>query len=120
MLELFQIWALVEILGLLCLPLTFTVFRNLSDRGWAFSKALGMVLLAFCVWLPLICVPVLPFNQLFIAGITFILLVGSSCRFIYVRHTIIKMVRQNVMYIWVIESLFLGMVFLLGWMRSFG
>ncbi len=53
MVELFEIWALVEILGLMCLPLTFSVFRNLPDRGWAFSKALGVLLLAFCVWLPL-------------------------------------------------------------------
>jgi YYY domain-containing protein len=120
MLELFQIWGLVEILGLICLPLTFSVFRNLPDRGWAFSKALGMVLLAFCVWLPLMCVPVLPFNQLFIAGVTLLLLAGSSLRFMYVRRAVIKMVHQNVLYILVVESLFLAMVFLLGWVRSFG
>lgn len=120
MFELFQIWGLVEILGLVCLPLTFSVFRNLPDRGWAFSKALAMVLFAFCVWLPLMCMPILPFNQLFIAGVALILLAGCSLRFIYVRHALIKVVRQNVLYILVVESLFLGMVFLLGWVRSFG
>ena len=44
MVELLQMWALVEVLGLLCLPLTITVCHNLPDRGWAFSKALGMAL----------------------------------------------------------------------------
>src|SRR5947209_8524681 len=107
MLELFQIWVLVEILGLICLPLTFSVFRNLPDRGWAFSKALAMVSLGFCVWLPLICMPVLPFNQLFIAGVALLLLAASSLRFLYMRHALIKMVRQNVLYILVVESLFL-------------
>ncbi|HEY4033118.1 MAG TPA: DUF2298 domain-containing protein [Ktedonobacteraceae bacterium] len=120
MLELFQIWALVEILGLMCLPLTFSVFRNLPDRGWAFSKALGMVLLSFCIWLPLICVPILPFNQLFIAVVTLLLLAGSSLGFMHLRHAIVKMVRQNMLYILVVEGVFLGMVFLLGWVRSFG
>ncbi len=120
MLELFQIWSLVEILGLLCLPLTFSVFRNLPDRGWAFSKALGMLLLAFCVWLPLMCVPALPFNQLFISGIALLLLIGSSLRFMHLRYAIMKMVRQNKLYILAVEILFLGMVFLLGWIRSFG
>ncbi len=120
MFELFQIWGLVEILSLICLPLTFSVFRNLPDRGWAFSKALGLVLLAFCVWLPLVCVPVLPFNQLFIVSVTLLLLAGCSLKFMSVRHAFRKMVRQNVFYILVVESLFLGMVFLLGWVRSFG
>src|SRR5256885_11532912 len=107
MLELFQIWALVEILGVMCLPLTFSVFRNLSDRGWAFSKTLGVLLLAFCVWLPLMCVPALPFNQLFIAGMTLLLLVSSSLKFMHLRHAIMKMVRQNIVYILAIEILFL-------------
>ncbi len=120
MFELFQIWSLVEILGLLCLPLTFSVFRNLPDRGWAFSKALGMLLLAFCVWLPLMCVPALPFNQLFIAGIALLLLISSSLKFMHLRYAIMKMVRQNRLYILAVEILFLGMVFLLGWIRSFG
>ncbi len=120
MFELFEIWALVEILGVMCLPLTFSVFHNLPDRGWAFSKALGMVLLAFCVWLPLMCVPVLPFSQLFIGGITLFLFAGSSLGFVHQRRTIAKMVRQNGVYILAVESLFLGMVFLLGWVRSFG
>lgn len=120
MFELFQIWGFVELLGLICLPLTFSVFHNLPDRGWAFSKALGLVLLAFCVWLPLVCVPVLPFNQLFIVCITLLLLIGCSLRFMSVRQALGKMVCQNALYILVVESLFLGMVFLLGWVRSFG
>ena len=69
MVQLLQMWALVEVLGLICLPLTMTVFHNLPDRGWAFSKAIGIALLAFCVWLPLMYLHTLPFSQVFIAGI---------------------------------------------------
>jgi uncharacterized membrane protein len=120
MVELFQMWAMVEVLGLICLPLTITVFHNLPDRGWAFSKAIGMALLAFCVWLPLMCVQVLPYSQLFIAGVLLILLAFSIIGFIRVRSALAALVRANIFYIVVCEAIFLGMVFLLGWIRSYG
>jgi uncharacterized membrane protein len=120
MVELFQMWALVEVLGLMCLPLTITVFHNLPDRGWAFTKAIGMALLAFCVWLPLMTVQVLPFSQLFIASVLFILLVINIIGFLRVRHTLAALIRANISYIVVCEAIFLGMVFLLGWIRSYG
>ena len=120
MVQLFQMWALVEVLGLLCLPLTITVFHNLPDRGWAFSKAIGIALLAFCVWLPLMSVQVLPFSQLFIAVVFFILCAFSIFGFVRVRHALIALVRAHIFYIIVCEVIFLGMVFLLGWIRSYG
>ena len=120
MIELFEMWILVEVLGLMCLPLTSSVFRNLPDRGWAFSKALGVLVLVFCVWLPLMCVRVLPFNQLFIFGVALLLLISNLFGFKYQHNAIVKMIRKNVRYILTVESLFLGMMFLLGWVRSFG
>src|SRR5437667_1713347 len=120
MVELFQMWALVEVLGLMCLPLTITVFHNLPDRGWAFSKAIAIAVLAFCVWLPLMCVQALLFSQYFIAGVSLILLIFSIIGFIRVRRALIALVRANIFYIVVCEAIFLGMVFLLGWIRSYG
>src|SRR6266566_5623921 len=120
MVELLQMWALVEVLGLLCLPLTITVFHNLPDRGWALSKAIGIALLAFCVWLPLMYAQVLPFSQLFIAGVLFILCAFSMIGFVRVRHSLVALVRAHIFYIVVCEAIFLGMVFLLGWLRSYG
>ncbi len=120
MVELLQMWALVEVLGLLCLPLTITVFHNLPDRGWAFSKAIGIALLAFCVWLPLMYVQVLPFSQLFIAIVLLILCAFSIIGFVRVRHALVALVRAHIFYIIVCEAIFLGMVFLLGWIRSYG
>ncbi len=119
MLELFQMWALVEALGLLCLPLTMTVFHNLPDRGWAFSKAIGVALLAFCVWFPLMVLHFLPFTQLFIVGIVLILLAFNFLGYVRMRHSIVKFVRLNIPYIVLTEFIFLGMIFLLGYMRSY-
>jgi uncharacterized membrane protein len=120
MVELFQMWALVEVLGLMCLPLTITVFHNLPDRGWAFSKAIAIAVLAFCVWLPLMCVQALLFSPIFIAGVLLILLVFSIIGFIRLRRALIALVRANIFYLIVCEAIFLGMVFLLGWIRSYG
>ncbi len=117
--ELLQMWAMVEVLGFVCLPLTITVFHNLPDRGWAFSKAIGTAVLAFCVWLPLMCLSVLPFSQFFITGIFLLLLAGNIIGFLKVRQTIAKVVRVNVPYILISEAVFAGMMFLLGWIRSF-
>ena len=41
----------VEGIALLALPLTFFVFRPLPDRGYLFSKVLGLLGVAFAVWL---------------------------------------------------------------------
>lgn len=120
MAELLQMWAMVEVLGFVCLPLTITVFHNLPDRGWAFSKAIGTAVLAFCVWLPLMCLSALPFSRFFIAGVLLLLLGGNIIGFLKVRQTIAKVVRVNVPYILICETVFAGMMFLLGWIRSFG
>ena len=120
MVELLQMWALVEVLGLLCLPLTITVFHNMPDRGWAFSKAIGIALLAFCVWLPLMTFQILPFSQLFIAVVFLVLCAFSIVGFVRVRNALVELIRAHIFYIIVCEAIFFGMVFLLGWIRSYG
>src|SRR5258708_38473203 len=103
-----------------CLSLIISVCHNLQDRGWAFSKTIGVALLAFCVWVPLMSIQLLPFSQFFILGIVLIILACNLLGFWRTYHTIIKMVRRNISYIIVTEAVFVGMVFLLGWLRSYG
>jgi YYY domain-containing protein len=120
MIELFQMWAMVEALGIVCLPLTITVFHNLPDRGWAFTKAIGMATLAFAVWFPLVVFHSLPFSRLFIAGVLLLVVLLNLVGFLRVRRALFKFVRTNIPYIVLTEAVFLGMVFLLGWIRSYG
>ncbi|HEX4715847.1 MAG TPA: DUF2298 domain-containing protein, partial [Ktedonobacteraceae bacterium] len=120
MLELLQMWALMEVLGLVFLPLTISVFHNLPDRGWAFSKAVGLAVLAFCVWLPLMCLQMLPFSQFFILGVLLILVALNILGFLRVRKTLLTLVRTHYLYLICVEVIFFGMVFLLGWLRSYG
>jgi YYY domain-containing protein len=44
-------WLIVGILGWLVWPLAFRLFRNLPDRGYAFAKSLGLLLVSYLFWL---------------------------------------------------------------------
>ena len=50
-LAIFVWWLIMQALGWLALPITMRVFRWLPDRGYAFSKALGLLLTTYLLWL---------------------------------------------------------------------
>ena len=51
LLSLLMWWAVLILLNALSWPIAFAVFRNLRDRGWGFSRALGLILLAWLSWI---------------------------------------------------------------------
>jgi len=56
-------WLLiVELLGIVSFPLAFSAFPGLRDRGWGLSKLLGLLILAWVVWLPS-SLHLLPFDR---------------------------------------------------------
>jgi len=44
-------WFLMEVMGLAVLPLALRLFRHLPDRGYAFAKPLGLLLVSYVFWL---------------------------------------------------------------------
>ncbi len=44
-------WLAVEVLGLVALPLTLLIFHHLADGGYILSKTLGLLVVAYLVWL---------------------------------------------------------------------
>ena len=44
-------WLIIEVLGWLALPFTMRVFRWLPDRGYTMSKAFGLLLASYFLWL---------------------------------------------------------------------
>jgi YYY domain-containing protein len=43
-------WLLMQVLGWLALPTAMRIFRWLPDRGYSFSKALGLLLVCYFLW----------------------------------------------------------------------
>ncbi len=121
-------WLFIQMLGLACLPLTFSVFANLPDRGWALSKALGVLSFCFLVWFPLSLPSLLPgaFGGLalpYSRGILLIflllLLAANGWLLRYRWREIVRLAREQTGYILVGETLFAGAFALLIWIRSF-
>jgi YYY domain-containing protein len=50
-LAVFLWWLIIEILGLIALPLTMRLFRHLPDRGYALAKPLGLLLASYVLWI---------------------------------------------------------------------
>ncbi|MGQ9572850.1 MAG: DUF2298 domain-containing protein [Dehalococcoidia bacterium] len=51
MLETLTWWAAAELVGAIAFPIAFAFFHRLPDRGYAFSKALGLLLVGYCLWI---------------------------------------------------------------------
>lgn len=44
-------WLVLLALGAIALPITLSLFKNLPDRGYPFSKALALLLLSYLLWI---------------------------------------------------------------------
>lgn len=58
---LFQWWGATVILGIAFYPLSAMIFRRFDDRGYLFSKAIGLVVTGWLMWL-LASLKILPFT----------------------------------------------------------
>ena len=68
---------LIELLGWIAFPIAFVAFRALSDRGYIFAKALGILLPTWGAWM-LASLHLLPFGRLTIGLVILILIVVSA------------------------------------------
>ncbi|MEE3437834.1 MAG: hypothetical protein VZR05_06760, partial [Lachnospiraceae bacterium] len=78
------IWYItLALLGAGFMPLTGFIFRNFRDRGWLFSKAVGMFLTVFVFWC-LNTARIIRFTQTncLIVGVALILINLAAARFL--------------------------------------
>ncbi|MGD0205488.1 MAG: DUF2298 domain-containing protein [Dehalococcoidia bacterium] len=51
MIETLSWWAAAELLGAIAFPIAFVFFHRLPDRGYAFTKVIGLLLVSYCLWI---------------------------------------------------------------------
>ncbi|WP_245860655.1 DUF2298 domain-containing protein [Candidatus Chloroploca asiatica] len=51
MLDVLIWWITIQLIGLVGLPITGSIFRALPDRGYAYAKAFGLLLVGYVAWL---------------------------------------------------------------------
>jgi YYY domain-containing protein len=69
LLDILRWWLVVELVGLVGLPLCFALFRRLPDSGYGLAKPLGLLLVSYFAWLV---------SMLGFASLGLLALVGSA------------------------------------------
>ena len=113
------IWFItVEFLSLIFLPVTFLLFKNLPDRGYAFGKALSILFVSFILWI-LSNMHVLPNDRWAIILIVALLTAVSCVLFWRYRQGIKEFILKNRGVIVATEVIFLSFFILYSVIRSY-
>lgn len=99
--------AMIEIFGWLAFPLAFVVFRRLADRGYIFSKALGILIPSWGAWM-LASLHWVPFSRYGIALVLFFVVLLAALLLRLRARQILAFFRSQGKIILVEEALFLG------------
>jgi uncharacterized membrane protein len=97
----------ITFIGLLIFPITFRFLPKLHDRGYAFSRAIGLLLWGICFW-SFSTFQILP-NDLFGAIFAFfiLLVISSLCLLKNRWKELIEWLHQNIRLVITVEVLFL-------------
>ncbi|HXG36231.1 MAG TPA: DUF2298 domain-containing protein, partial [Dehalococcoidia bacterium] len=111
-------WLAIEGIGLAAFPLTFALFSGLRDRGYAFGKVVGLLLVSYVLWISA-TVGILPNSR---GSIILILLVLAAVSTVIAGRRgqeLRNFLSNGLEYILLVEGLFL-LVFGFGvYLRSF-
>ncbi len=111
-------WFTAEILGLIALPFTYRLFKNLPDRGYAFSKAIGILLPVYFIWL-VVSAGILPNSAGTILIIIVLLALGAALLLRNDHKGLSNFFHENRKVIITVESIFLLSFILLAVTRSY-
>ena len=79
-------WLVLFVIGVIFLPLTIRIFSNFFDKGYIFSKILGMVLISYVVFV-LGILKILPFSEFTIILTILFFLIFNIILFMRLRHS---------------------------------
>jgi YYY domain-containing protein len=118
----FKWWAVVTAIGAIAFPIVHYLLKDLTDRGYAFSKLIGLLIISFSFWL----FGSLGFLKNNLGGILLgILALGILSAWVLVRArespaetTSLEWVKGNWKYITIAELIFIAVFVLWVWVRS--
>lgn len=115
LLQIVQWWAILFGIGLLFLPICIRLFKHFFDKGYAFSKVLGMVSAVYITWL-LTSLKIVEFSQT--ACISTVIFIGIAGILATPKQDYVKIIRQHLRIFIVEEAIFLGALIFWGFIRS--
>ncbi len=99
------VWLVVTVLlGWLAFPLAFIALGGLPDRGYALSRVLGLLLLAYLPWLAA-STGLLPATRSALLFALLVIIVASMAVLVFRRAALVAFVRDHAGYILVVELL---------------
>jgi YYY domain-containing protein len=102
------LWYLViAVLGWICYPLVRIVFRGLDDRGYPLARLVGMLLLAYLVWLA--GSAGIPIQKITITIVFGCLLILNGALYWIQRHSIQAEFKERWRYYLMVEGVILGL-----------
>ncbi|MFQ6057477.1 MAG: DUF2298 domain-containing protein [Anaerolineae bacterium] len=106
MLPFFTWWLIIEVLGLVALPVAFRLFRNLPDRGYTLAKPLGLLLTSYAFWI-LVTFGFLRNTRVAIGFVVLLIAIGTGVLFSQDQEELLGFLRRNRGLVVTIEALFL-------------
>lgn len=116
--EAFVWWLAVQLIGLAAFPLAFAFFRFLPDRGWAFSKMLGLTLAAYALWVAG-TIHVMPYRRWSIILVLAVMFAGAAAVTWSRRDVLLSFLRERWSYMVGLEALFTLTFAVALYLRSF-
>ena len=113
----FQWWIVLFIIGLGFLPLTFILFRNFFDKGYSFSKILGIILIGYPVFLLGIS-HIAPFHTPYIIGVA-ITAIGATYFFVPDKSNVWNTIKKHWLAFAIQEIMFLAVLYTWAYIHSY-
>lgn len=106
-LSIFLWYALIQLLAFMVLPLNFTIFKNLKDKGYGLAKIAGVFLFVWINWM-MVSLNVWKFYQINLWMLILALFAAAAYFTVKNKKEITGFAAENRKYIIVTESIFLG------------
>jgi len=103
-------YVVIMLLGWIVYPLVRFFFKGLADRGYGFSRLVGLLFLAYITWLA--GSAGIPFNRLTISVVLLTLLIIGTTVGVLKRKELKEEIRENSRRIFVLEGIFLALFLL--------